>query len=124
MGAVSSSSGFDVDACGVTARTNGAWFQYRPSGNLVLTTAELTDQSFMSQITMFTGSCDELKCNTLVDGTSLGQFFVGFRHINFVAEAGETYYILLAELLPNSNITYGLNITVSIQAENVENKSK
>lgn len=130
-GDVSSLAGFDVDTCGVTALATGVWFQYIPTGNFdqILTTVEVKatePYSFRTPITLFKGSCDQLNC-LLPTQDSLFEYSINeHTNINYIAEAGETYHILLTGgMIANTEIPkYNLTVTVSFQEQDMENQGK
>jgi hypothetical protein len=130
-GDVSSIAGFDVDTCGVTALATGVWFQYIPTGSFdqILTTVEAKatePYSFRTPITLFTGSCDQLNC-LLPTQDNLFEYSINeHTYINYIAEAGETYHILLTGgMIANTEIPkYNLTVTVSFQEKDLENQDK
>lgn len=77
--------------CDIDATDRGLWYKVAPVQETVIVTATISDQAASTQVTYFSGSCDNLVCgdNSFASNSSP-------RTVTLLATAGKTYYILVS----------------------------
>jgi len=98
------------------------WYKFTPGQNMAVkvSTAGSTPETYDTALGIFTGSCADLSLIVCNDDLILG--VVRQADTSFVAQAGQTYYILVAEWNgggPSGGVPTGGNLVFSMRQESL-----
>ena len=84
------STGLSDLSCGVDSNDEGVWYQLKLDEDAIAV-ATVSNQDFSAKLSVFSGSCGSLNC---VSSTSAIRY--SSRVLQWAAEAGTTYYVLVS----------------------------
>ena len=114
LGATPDFTEFDLRSttCGVNWYTRGLWYRFVGRGAVIRIDYQLHSQDVgRSQLTLSTGSCDNLSCIKLVESNDRWNGINDNLTFEFIAEMGQAYFVRLSGLSFDTAASYDFTVT-------------